>query len=249
MNLLGKTRNVLRHWARELLRTVRGHGLLYRIQASCPAERIGSGYGGWTICPDLVDRDSIVYSFGVGEDLTFDQGIIDRYQVQVYAFDPTPRSVAWVRAQSLPAGLHFMDCGIADFNGTASFFPPAVKEHVSHSILRRPHNTGDAVEVPVKRLSTIMDELGHTRLDILKMDIEGAEYGVIDDMLKTSVRPPQILVEFHHRFESVGIRKTITTIRRLNREGYRIFSISPNHEEFSFILTGRKMTHRGTAHP
>lgn len=236
MKVLEETMRIPVRWARKLIRAILGYRVLDRIQINYPIERIGSDYGGWTICPALVNRESIIYSFGVGEDISFDLGIIDRYDLQVYAFDPTPRSIAWTKTQSLPANLHFIDYGIADFNGTASFFPPEITDHVSHSILRRPHNTGHTIEVPVKRLSTIMQKLGHTRLSILKMDIEGAEYSVIDDMLKSTIRPAQILVEFHHRFESVGIRKTITAIKRLNQEGYRIFSISPNHEEFSFIL-------------
>lgn len=212
-----------------------GYRVLDRIQTHCPNERFGSQYGGWTICTGALDRGSIVYSFGVGEDLSFDLSLIDRYGLQIYAFDPTPRSIAWVRAQVLPPNLHFFEYGIAGYDGTASFFPPEKAEHVSHTILKRPHNTGCPIQVPVRRLSTIMQELGHTQLCILKMDIEGAEYAVIEDMLKSNIRPFQILVEFHHRFEPIGIRKTLSMIRRLNRQGYRIFSISQNHEEFSFI--------------
>lgn len=39
----------------------------------------------------------------------------------------------------------------------------------------------ECVEIPVKKLSTIMDELNHQKTEILKMDIEGAEYDVIED--------------------------------------------------------------------
>jgi len=39
------------------------------------------------------------------------------------------------------------------------------------------------------------------------MDIEGAEYEVIDDLIASGIRPKQILVEFHHRFKNVGVKK------------------------------------------
>ena len=40
------------------------------------------------------------------------------------------------------------------------------------------------INVNVKKLRSIMNELGHTKIDLLKMNIEGSECDVIDDMLK-----------------------------------------------------------------
>ncbi len=80
-----------------------------------------------------------------------------------------------------------------------------------------------------------MRELGHEHIDILKMDIEGAEYDVIDDIYKSGIRPRQLLVEFHHRFPGLGVRKTIKAATCLRSMGYRLFSISATNEEFSFI--------------
>ena len=81
-----------------------------------------------------------------------------------------------------------------------------------------------------------MRQLGHDQIDILKMDIEGAEYDVINDISMSDTRPKQILVEFHHRFPGVGIDRTKQAISRLKSMGYGLFSISATHEEFCFIL-------------
>jgi len=77
--------------------------------------------------------------------------------------------------------------------------------------------------------------LGHQSVDILKMDIEGSEYEVIDDLIASGIHPRQILIEFHHRFNNVGVTRTNRTIAALNRSGYRIFYISPKGREYSFI--------------
>jgi len=37
-----------------------------------------------------------------------------------------------------------------------------------------------------------MAKLGHSSLDILKMDIEGAEYDVIKEILSSGIRPRQV---------------------------------------------------------
>jgi len=67
-----------------------------------------------------------------------------------------------------------------------------------------------------------MRELGHEYIDILKMDIEGAEYDVIKDIHHLNIRPQQILVEFHHRFPGVGIKRTKEAIEELYSMGYQL---------------------------
>lgn len=207
---------------------------IFEVEANVPCVRLGSAYGGWVVTPP-VSADAIVYSAGVGRDITFDLDLIDVFGVQVHAFDPTPESVAWVHAQELPPEFIMHAVGLASFDGTAKFSPPDNPAHVSHTMLHRPMAFRAAVEVPVKRLSTVMEELGHAHLDILKMDIEGAEYNVIADMLETGLLPRQLLVEFHHAFPEIGIERTHETISTLRKAGFKIFSVSPSNKEFSFV--------------
>ena len=205
------------------------------IQVERPRMFLGTNYGGWTICPDSISQRSVVYSFGVGEDISFDLGIIERFGAHVFAFDPTPRSIKWMKQQHLPGQLHFYDFGIADHNGTIHFYPPENPDHVSHSVLYRATTANQVIEVPVKTLDAIVKELGHHRIDILKMDIEGGEYTVIPDIVSSSVEVGQILVEFHHRFQSVDPKDTEGAIQILNQQDYRLFHVSDTFEEFSFI--------------
>jgi hypothetical protein len=93
-----------------------------------------------------------------------------------------------------------------------------------------------SIELPVHRLATILGMLGHSQIDLLKMDIEGAEYGVLADLLAGPVAVKQLLVEFHHRWPEVGIAKTKHAIRMLHKAGYRIFSVSPSGEEYGFKM-------------
>ncbi|MCK4745530.1 MAG: FkbM family methyltransferase, partial [Bacteroidales bacterium] len=74
-------------------------------------------------------------------------------------------------------------------------------------------------------------------VNFIKMDIEGAEYEVIEDIITSPVPIVQVLIEFHHRFESIGVQKTRQTIARLNEAGYMIFNVSASGEEISFIKT------------
>ncbi len=198
---------------------------------------LGTEGGVWTVLPERLSSDSVVYSVGVGRDLSFDVDLVSRFGAHVHAFDPTPRSIAWVRTQSLPDRLTFHDYGLAATDGTISFFPPRRETSAHFTPVKRYTNTNDsdAVEAPVKRLQTIMSELGHEHLDVLKMDIEGGEYDVLKDMVGTTVRPQQLLIEFHHGYPTISYTATRDAIHALQQVGYRVFYISPRTYEFSLV--------------
>ena len=70
-------------------------------------------------------------------------------------------------------------------------------------ILHKAVDKGRLLEVKMKRLQTIMQELGHIRIDILKMDIEGAEFEVMNEIMETfdEFSPFRICcMETHERF-------------------------------------------------
>jgi FkbM family methyltransferase len=198
---------------------------------------LGNQYGGWTICPTTINNTSIVYSFGVGEDISFDKAIIDQFGVVVYAFDPTPKSIDWINGQDLPERFHFYDFGIGSSDRLSKFYPPQNPNHVSHSIIKKSRKKpSEPITVQLHRLETIMKMLDHDNVSILKMDIEGAEYEVIDDLYHSSnLDISQILVEFHHFLPGITYRKTRNAIKKLNKCGYSLFNISKRGYEYSFI--------------
>jgi FkbM family methyltransferase len=221
---------------RRMLRALVGRDWFPRLELRCRTERFGSDYGGWDVAVSELGKDSVVYSFGIGEDVTFDVALIARFGLTVHAFDPTPRSLRWVEQQRLPPQFVLHDFGLADRDGTLSFYPPENAAHVSHTILDRGATRARAINAPMRRLDSIMRELGHQRVDLLKLDIEGAEYGVIEDLERCDRRPGQILVEFHHRFPGVGIAKTKAAHAAMRRMGYRVFAVSRSGAEYGFLL-------------
>ena len=200
-----------------------------------PREMHGSNGGVWCVAAQRLTRDSLVYSFGVGADISFDVSLIETYGLKVVAFDPTPASLQWLQSQHVPAQMRVIPCGLADFDGIARFNPAVDPRDISHTILDRP-TKDQAIQVPVRRLEFIMDELGHGRVDLVKMNIEGAEFDVIDDMIQSHIRPTQLLVSFHHYFPGAGVRRTQKTLRQLGDAGYRLFHVAQTQMEFSFIL-------------
>lgn len=196
---------------------------------------LGSDYGCWPAVESVLScNNPIIYSFGVGDDITFDEAIINKYGVKVYAFDPTPRSIDWVKSRNMPKGFYFCEIGLSDHDGTELFLVPNNKSHMSYRCVSAKES--NVINLKVMKLSTILRLRGDDRVDLLKMDIEGSEYAIIKNMFEERIKPTVLLVEFHHRLANHDVLKTKEAISTLRDNGYSIFYVSPNGEEYGFIL-------------
>jgi len=207
-----------------------------KIGVKCKHVWYGNQYGGFYVCPEFLNENSIVYSFGIGEDISFDRAIVQNNHCHVFAFDPTPKSINWIKNQDLPEKFIFFDFGVSDKSGYVDFYLPKDPHHVSGSVAVQSNiNVKEKVHVKMKSVEDIINELGHKRIDVLKMDIEGSEYDVMESILNAKIPVTQILVEFHDRFFDNGKLKSQQIISKLNKNGYEIFGISDTYEEISFI--------------
>ncbi|NNE35221.1 MAG: FkbM family methyltransferase [Rhodothermales bacterium] len=190
--------------------------------------------GSWTVALDRLTSESTVYAVGVGTDITFDLALIGEKAVTVHAFDPTKASIDWLRTQNPVKGFLHHAYGVAAFDGVAKFHANVNPDWVSATMLAE-SGSPEFEQVEVRRISTLMSMLGHSKLDLLKLDIEGAEYDVIADLVASNVDVRQLLVEFHHRLPSCSLDQTRTALRRLQEAGFRIFDVSANGEEYGLI--------------
>jgi len=220
---------------KRILKQLLGKDVWKYAQITIPMEFHGAEYEGWCVASNTLRPDSIVYSIGIGDDVSFDYSLIQRYRVKIYAYDPTPESIEWVAKQNTPESFHFFGEGLAHYDGVAQFYRSKKETNVCHSMVKRKETVKESIEVPVKRLETFCRQNNHSVISLLKMDIEGAEYDVFDDIMKSDIKIDQILVEFHHRFKNIPVKKTKDTISLLNRMGYKIFYVSLKGREYSFI--------------
>ncbi|MBB2949619.1 MULTISPECIES: FkbM family methyltransferase [Sphingobacterium] len=209
----------------------------FKIEHKCPHVWYGNSYGGFFVNPDLLHPDAIVYSFGIGQDTSFDDAIIQKHNCHVHGYDPTPKSIEWIAQRSdLSPKFHFHPFGLDKETRITHFNLPKNKEHVSGSIINHQNvDENNMVEVQMKSLIDIVSENNHSYIDVLKMDIEGSEYCVIESILNSSIEIRQILLEIHERFFDNGIEKTKELLNSLHQHGYKVFGISDTLEEISFI--------------
>jgi FkbM family methyltransferase len=227
---MSRRSRAFRRWLRSLV----GRDVYQRPQCRVPMLTLGRGHGRWSVWPAVVRADTVVYSFGVGREVSFERDLIEGFGVTVQAFDPTPLSLEWASQQALPPEFVLHEIGIAEYDGVARFAGPAQADWDSFSMVRRT-GLGEVVEAPVARLATLVTRVGGPPPDLLKLDIEGAEYRVLPELLASGFRPRQILVEWHHRWAETGPTATRRAIRQLNDAGYLVASVSDNGREYTFV--------------
>ena len=179
----------------------------------------------------------MLYSFGVGEDISFDLAMMQRFDAQVFACDPTPRAVNFIEGQELSSSFQFKAVAVSDKNETLEFHPPANPAHVSHSAVQQ-HTAQEPLQVQAESVASLMHGWGHQEISILKMDIEGAEYAVLQDMMRTGIKPqPNLGRGYHHFFKDASVSQTRHSVELLRDNGYVIFDIDDRGHNYSFVRT------------
>lgn len=207
-------------------------------------------------------------SAGAGEDVSFDIALAAEYGSTVHIVDPTPRAVHHVQqvmgrlgrsseTEFVPGGaqppsaydvsrvdrsqLVLHEVALYGSETSLEFFPPKDSEHVSHTIrpLRIIGPEEEVLCVETRRLATLLPQKALQDLALLKLDIEGAEIEVIEDLVASGIRPKQILVEF----DTLAVRDqdALSRARRafsgLRKAGYRL--VHRERLNFSFSLADR----------
>jgi len=175
--------SLLKRWLRSLV----GRDVFQRRQCRVAGEVLGNRHGSWFVATGRLSSAPVVYSFGVGRDLSFECALIDRFGATVHAFDPTPLALEWARTQPLPDRLMLRKLGVADYDGTARFLPSRRAGGENFSMIRT-SGIGDPIEAPVRRFATLAALTGAVP-ELVKLDIEGTEYAVLPDMLASGFRP------------------------------------------------------------
>jgi FkbM family methyltransferase len=188
-------------------------------------EKIGPGY----FVRTTMDADSVVLDCGLGNNADFSDAIIRRFGARCHGADPTRKHQASLAAVASRHADHLRICPVAlsANSGSATFYEAV--DQISGSLFGEHVNAKSAVSYPVRcfTFDDLMDELGLARIDLLKLDIEGAEYEVlasIGDEKLASIG--QIVVEFHHYCVPRFVQKhTRITVARLKRLGFQSYSV------------------------
>jgi FkbM family methyltransferase len=176
--------------------------------------------------------DSVIYSFGVGGDVSFDLAVAEASGAEVHLYDPTPSSIAFMEMLRLRRPddpvvkrLRFFPVGAWSEDTVLQFVIPA--KGGSATAVGEVRSSSGTFDAPCQAVTTMMATNRHTHIDVLKMDIEGAAEVVMESLLAAKIFPTQVVVEFERPRRDV--KKVIEYFahvericERLRAEGYEI---------------------------
>jgi FkbM family methyltransferase len=173
----------------------------------------------WTIRTHDMHPGAIVYSGGVGGDISFELDLIRRFGVKIQIFDPSPVAQRTVDLAD-SSNLQFNCVGLAA-SESASFSVGGV--HEGKIWLKKGGDKKGADEtVSCTTLKAEMAKNGHQHIDLLKIDIEGFEYEILETCVDAQIPIKQICLEFHDFFPEIPKEKTRNAIRSLKSCGYQL---------------------------
>ena len=243
---------ILRGQAAQPLRSARAKAL------HCTVQRLGGNprnnmYGAWYICANLIQAPVTLISVGSGCDSTFEQAFLSQHPGSVvHVLDPTithARFQQCANSSATEAGhavelaaLTFWRVGLSNETRMVAFNKSPDPRIGSQSEVQLAGYVPAHADLElVVDMATMYSILRIQVPPVLKIDIEGSEYRVIERFCKQpavdkALWPTQILVEFHDRLIAEGQASfgRIEAYECLKRAGYFLQHESTSKEEVVF---------------
>lgn len=194
------------------------------------------GFRDHTVYVPFLRPDSVVVDLGanVGE---FSQQIVDRFGCRAYAVEPHPELFRRIPEQPRIKKLNVC---ITEHKGTVPFYIARHPEGSSvYPFLTQMQRTISVQGLPWHQLKK---RIGAGIVDLLKVDIEGAEIPLLDSMSEVALgNIKQISVEFHDFLQDhIRARDVHRIQRRLEKSGFVSINVNGGGDHMDMLFVNKK---------
>jgi FkbM family methyltransferase len=161
---------------------------------------------------------------------------------QIWSFEPFPATYETLRHSVADDKFHPVALALSDRISTTELNIGAVS--ITNSLLRRQSDTGKTIEVQTDTIDHFCGERGIDSIDILKVDVEGAEdqvfTGANEMFSRGAIRSVFVEVYFRPVYESMPLFWELDA--RLNRFGFGLCGLySLNSARDGFLSFGNAL--------
>jgi len=186
----------------------------------------------------ILGQDSVVFDFGANHG-EFSHAIISRYGARVYAAEPVPELFRSIKRHP---NLSLLNVAIGGENTTLRINVFADR---CASMLEKINDdeAAEAVDIECLTLANFKARAGVQHIDLLKVDIEGAELWLFENLSEEELRcVNQITVEFHD-FVYKELHSRVEAIKRkLMASGFWVMPFSRDNTDVLFVNKGLRLS-------
>jgi len=198
-------------------------------QLKCLIDRVR----GHTFLPSCLIRTGKVIDLGMNKG-DFAKVMRDRYGCSVAGLEANP---SLAKATSNLSGILCKNAAISGSDGFVEFLIDEENSEASR-ISVQASRIVDTITVPCVSLSTFLCQIGAEEVDLLKLDVEGAELDVVEktdpvDLLRCA----QITIEFHSFIYPDQAGRVESAIAKLSELGFYHLDFSISRADVLFINT------------
>ena len=136
-------------------------------------------------------KNGIAYCFGIHDDISFETKLSDLLNFKVIMYDPSPISIKKYSNINLKHNnITFFPYALSTEDKKMKFFYQKDnynKENMSGSLLKEFSESNKYIEVECLSLPSMLKINKHEKIDLIKMDIEGAGQEILENIFKNNV--------------------------------------------------------------
>ena len=145
-----------------------------------------------------VPKNPKILCFGVLDDLRFEEKVSKDFNTPVFVADPTPYTVEFIKKIKNP-NIIFSDMALSNINGDIKFYinSEVTTERLKDGSIYKKSKDQKYIVVKSLNLKNFMNKWDCKFCDVLKMDIEGSEIDILNEIISYQKEdmPIQIVCE------------------------------------------------------